>query len=178
MRMLALALAAALTQPTAFGPLGDLANLAVDRVQLADLVAAAKFGTTLPIDDPVREQQVLTDVRNRSLAIGLDPEDGVRFFRDQIEANKIVQRGLFERWTRYPDEAPTRRPDLGTEVRPKLDRLTTLLLDELKETDQLRRPSLRCHVTAEVAERSASALRRLDRLHDKALSNAWRSVCV
>ncbi|GGN10302.1 chorismate mutase [Lentzea pudingi] len=173
----ALTLAATLGPIAPVGRLGDLTDLAVRRVQIADLVAAAKFGTTQPIDDPAREQVVLDGVRAKAVALDLDPENATRFFRAQIEANKSVQRGLHERWTAHPGEAPSKRPDLATEVRPVLDRLTTDLLAELKDTEQVRRPSIRCEVHAEIAERSAVVRHRLDRLHADALAEAMTTVC-
>lgn len=176
MRILAVALTLAASL-TPIGPLGELTDLAVKRVQVADLVAAAKFGTTQPIDDPAREKVVLDNVRTRSTELGIDPEDAVRFFRAQIEANKFVQRGLYVRWTEHPEQAPTRRPDLGTEVRPILDRLTTDILAELEDTEPIRRPTLKCEVHATIAERSAVVLHRLDRLHEDALAEAMRDVC-
>ncbi|GLY53011.1 chorismate mutase [Lentzea sp. NBRC 102530] len=176
MRLLAVALTLAASL-TPVGPLGELTGLAVQRVQVGDLVAAAKFGTTQPIDDPVREQQVLDTVRAKAVELELDPENAARFFRAQIEANKIVQRGLYARWTAHPEEVPQHRPDLATEVRPVLDRLTTGILAELKDTEGLRRPTLRCGIQAAVAERSAVVLHRLDRLHGDALAEAMRTVC-
>jgi chorismate mutase len=170
----ALTLAASLTS---VGPLGELTDLAVERVRVADLVAAAKFGTSQPIDDPVREKQVLDTVRTKAAELGLDPENAATFFRAQIEANKFVQRGLYARWTEHPEEVPTRRPDLGTEVRPILDRLTTEILAELKDTERLRRPTLQCEIHATIAERSAVFVHRLDRLHENALAEAMRPVC-
>ena len=176
MRLLAVALTLAASLTPA-GPLGELTGLAVQRVQVADLVAAAKFGTTQPIDDPVREQQVLDSVRTKAVDLHLDPENAARFFRAQIEANKLVQRGLYARWTEHPEEVPRHRPDLGTEVRPILDRLTTEILAELKDTEQLRHPTLKCEIHATIAERSAVVLHRLDRLHGNALAEAMREVC-
>jgi chorismate mutase len=176
MRILAVALALA-TSFTPVGPLGELTDLAVQRVQVADLVAAAKFGTPQPIDDPAREQQVLDTVRTKATGLGLDPENAASFFRAQIEANKLVQRGLYARWTEHPEEVPSTRPDLGTEVRPILDRLTTDILAELKDTEQIRRPTLRCEIHATIAERSAAVLHHLDRLHGNALAEAMRTVC-
>lgn len=177
MRILAVALTLAASL-TSVGPLGELTDLAVRRVQVADLVAAAKFGTSQPIDDPAREQQVLDTVRAKAGQLGLDPENAARFFRAQIEANKLVQRGLYARWTEHPGEVPAHRPDLGTEVRPILDRLTTDLLAELKDTEQLRRPTLKCEIQATVAERSAVVLHHLDRLHENALTEAMGTVCT
>jgi chorismate mutase len=176
MRILAVALTLAASF-TPVGPLGELTGLAVQRVQVADLVAAAKFGTPAPIDDPAREQQVLDTVRTKATELGLNPENAATFFRAQIEANKLVQRGLYARWTEHPEEVPSRRPDLGTEVRPILDRLTTDILAELKDTEQLRHPSLKCEIQATIAERSAVVLHRLDRLHENALAEAMRTVC-
>ena len=170
----ALALAASLTP---LGPLGELTGLAVQRVQVADLVAAAKFGTPQPIDDPAREQQVLDTVRTKAGQLGLNPDNAARFFRAQIEANKLVQRGLYARWTEHPEEVPQHRPDLGTEVRPILDRLTTDILAELKDTEQIRRPTLKCEIHATIAERSAVVVYRLDRLHENALAEAMNPVC-
>lgn len=61
----------------AFGPLTDLA---IDRLLVGDQVAAAKFGTGRPIDDPVREQQLLSQVRQAAGALGIDQAVAVRFF--------------------------------------------------------------------------------------------------
>ncbi|MFI0420948.1 gamma subclass chorismate mutase AroQ [Spongiactinospora sp. 9N601] len=174
---LALALALALMPGGSMGPLGELTDLMVRRMRVGDLVAAAKFGTPRPIDDPVRERQVLEGVRARSAAMGLDPESAVRFFRAQIEANKAVQRGLYARWMRHPDEVPDERPDLLTDVRQRLDRLTTELLVELRETERLRRPAVSCEVQAKLAERSAIVVHHLDEVHEDALVPAMRTVC-
>lgn len=45
-----------------------LVDLAAQRVLVGDKVAAAKFGTDQPIDDPAREQQILDSVAARWLA--------------------------------------------------------------------------------------------------------------
>jgi chorismate mutase len=89
--------------------------------------------------------------------MGIDPAVSVPFFRDQIEAGKMVQRGLFRRWRARPDRVPAHRPDLITEVRPQLDRLTKQLLANL------RRPECPARI-------------RLDPLHRRALVVAMRSL--
>ncbi|MGI5507855.1 gamma subclass chorismate mutase AroQ [Streptomyces sp. CA-106131] len=94
------------------GRLGSLTNLIVQRLLVSDLVAAAKFGTGTPINDPAREQQALGEVRQQAITLGLDPDETVAFFQGQITASKIVQEGLFAEWTAHPNEAPTARPDL------------------------------------------------------------------
>ncbi|MFE0151093.1 chorismate mutase [Nonomuraea sp. NPDC059007] len=126
------------------GALRPLVELSLERVRLAGKVAAAKWGTTQPIDDPARERQVLDDVAARSTTLGLDPAVTTRIFRDQIEASKLVQRALHARWRSHPGEQPTDRPDLAKEVRPHLDRITGELLLAIKGSERIReRPSCR-----------------------------------
>lgn len=161
----------------AFGPLGPLADLSVRRAVLGDKVAAAKFGTTLPIDDPVREKQLLDNVAAESVRLGLPPETSIRLFRAQIEANKTVQRGLFKRWQEHPSEAPTERPDLAKEVRPLLDQITGQILQQLLATRAVRDGSQTCLVWHKLAEVSADIINRLDRLHRDAVAIAMRPVC-
>ncbi|WHT16527.1 gamma subclass chorismate mutase AroQ [Crossiella sp. CA-258035] len=156
--------------------LGPLTELVIQRLLVGDLVAAAKFGTGKTIDDPVREQQVLDAVRAKAGPLGLDPEVSVRFFQDQITANKAVQRGLFAFWTRHPDRAPTTRPDLAV-IRQRLDELTTRLLAELVSTKDTRRPDLRCRVLLLEAELTGGLRHRLDQLHRRALDTGTQSIC-
>lgn len=163
--------------PASLVPLAALADLSGQRVQIADKVAAAKFGTTQPIDDPVREQQILDGVAAKAPGLGLDPAEAVEFFRDQIEANKVVQRGLYELWTAHPEQAPTERPDLPTEVRPVIDRLNAGLLDELAATSDTRaRPW--CGGGLAVAIVATDRRLHLDRLHERALRRSLDSACV
>ena len=153
-----------------------LTDAAAERVQVADLVAAAKFGTPAPIDDPAREQVVLNTVRTLSVQMGIDPEVSVAIFADQIEANKQVQRGLYVLWTAHPEQAPTERPDLVKVVRPILDRITTQLLEQIKATPHARvHPS--CFGQLIVAWVHVSHDRQLDTLHRSALARALASVC-
>ncbi|MEU0790692.1 chorismate mutase [Amycolatopsis sp. NPDC005961] len=168
---------AALAANGSLGRLGPLTDLVVERLRVGDDVAAAKFGTDSPIDDPAREEQVLNQVRAQAGAIGLDPDAAAAFFRDQITASKVVQRGLFARWTAHPDEAPTTRPDLG-QIRARLDRLTTDLLARLASTVDIRAERIPCAVQLVLATGSAVVLDRLDALHRRALGTAVHSVCA
>ncbi|MDC0765558.1 chorismate mutase [Streptomyces sp. HD] len=156
--------------------LTPLTDLFAERLLVADKVAAAKYGTDKPIDDPVREQQILDDVGARAAGLGLDPQAVRAVFRDQIEANKLVQRGLYARWDAHPEERPTERPDLVKEVRPILDRITTQLLDTLKDTQRLR-TSPSCEPRLYVAAARSAYGHQLDVLHLKGLQRAVPSVC-
>ncbi len=159
-----------------FGKLGALTDLVIERLRVSDDVAAAKFGTDSPIDDPAREQQVLDQVRRQAAALGLDPDSAAAFFRDQLTASKVVQKGLFAHWTAHPGEAPATRPDLGR-IRTRLDRLTTDLLRQLEATAPVRTQPVSCAVRLTLATGSAVVLQRLDALHRQALGTAVHSVC-
>ena len=161
----------------AFGPLGPLTDLAIKRLLISDHVAAAKFGTDKPIDDPVREQQIRDAVRQQAILLGIDPEATVAFFDAQINASKIVQRGLFAYWTDHPDKAPTSRPDLN-QIRIQLDQLTTDLLTQLVATNKIRHHTPSCEAQLLIARISGEITHRLDPLHRKALGVALDSVCT
>ncbi|MDF6045419.1 chorismate mutase [Streptomyces sp. JH14] len=158
------------------GALGPLTDLVIQRIRVSDDVAASKFGTASPIEDPVREAQVLEQVRTQAEAAGVNPDAAVAFFQDQITASKAVQKGLFARWTAHPEEAPTTRPDLGP-IREQLDQLTTALLQELKDTQAWREKPVACTVQLALATGSGAVLERLDTLHRQALRTATHSVC-
>ncbi|MFC4913040.1 chorismate mutase [Actinomadura gamaensis] len=157
--------------------LGRLTDLIIQRLRVSDEVAASKFGTGSPIDDPARERQVLDQVRRQAGDLGLDPASATAFFQDQITASKIVQKGLVARWAAHPEQAPTTRPDLG-QIRARLDRLTADLLRELKATVRVRDEPTACAVQLAVAAGSGAVLERLDALHRQALTRAVHSVCA
>lgn len=159
------------------GRLGPLTDLVIQRLLVGDEVAASKFGTDKPIDDPAREQQELAEVRQSAVALGIDPDAAVAFFRQQISASKVVQRGLFDRWTAHPDQAPTTRPDLN-QIREELDRLTTDLLDALVADQDVLSAGLACRVDLGLAALSGAVVHHLDGLHRRALHVALASTCV
>ncbi len=152
-----------------------LVDVAAQRVQLADTVAAAKWGTDAPINDPAREKVVLDTVATTSSQLGIDPVVSLAVFTDQIEANKAVQFELYSRWSAHPDQAPSTRPDLD-HVRSILDRITDQLLAELTATQQLRaEPS--CAAQLIGARHRVERSRRLDPLHRDTLARALTSIC-
>ncbi|MCE7002675.1 gamma subclass chorismate mutase AroQ [Kibdelosporangium philippinense] len=150
-----------------------LAELAVRRVLLGDLVAAAKYNTGTQIHDPVREQQILDAVAADSVRLGIPVEPPRRLFHAQIEASKIVQRGLFARWDRYPHERPARTPDLAREVRPQLDRLTTQIMDQLHAAVDVWPPA-----TLSQDWRLGDIVQPLDELHRRAVTVSLRPILL
>ncbi|KAA6223257.1 chorismate mutase [Streptomyces albofaciens JCM 4342] len=155
--------------------LRPLAGLSAQRLATADLVAAAKWGTGSPVDDPVRERQVLDAVARQAAELGTDPRRTARIFRDQIEANKMVQRGLHRRWTADPSQAPTRRPDLGR-VREEINRVNGALVRAIAASGAAR-TSPRCLRSLVRDTAGVRQERDLDALHTVALVRSVRSVC-
>ncbi|MEV8316492.1 gamma subclass chorismate mutase AroQ [Streptomyces sp. NPDC059900] len=161
-----------------YARLHTLADLAARRLATADLVAAAKYGTDSPVDDPAREQQVLDDVARQARELGADPGATVRIFRDQIEANKVVQRALHRRWDADPSQAPGpgERPDLA-EVRKEINRVNGELVRGIADSPAAR-AAASCRGLVGVGALQVRQDRKLDLLHTVALERALRSVCA
>ncbi|MFF9483052.1 chorismate mutase [Streptomyces sp. NPDC014733] len=155
--------------------LRPLAALSAERAALGDLVAAAKWGTGAPIDDPAREQEVLDAVAAQATQLGADPEATRRIFRDQIEASKVVQRGLYRLWTADPARAPRERPDLAV-VRTEINRVNVSLVRAVAASSGARSARF-CPVVLGAATDGVRYEQRLDALHTRALGRAVRSVC-
>ncbi|MFX6226221.1 chorismate mutase, partial [Acinetobacter baumannii] len=68
------------------------------RLDVAAPVARSKWNSHATIDDPAREAVILDDVAARAQKLGLDAAWTRRFFQDQFEAGKIVQRDLHRQW--------------------------------------------------------------------------------
>ncbi|MCX4391886.1 gamma subclass chorismate mutase AroQ [Streptomyces sp. NBC_01767] len=171
------AMAAALPGETAQGsPLRSVAELSARRLATGDLVAAAKWGTGGPVDDPARERRVLDSAAERAGALGADPWLTRLVFRDQIEANKAVQRGLHRLWRDHPSEAPTERPRLD-DVRKEVDRLNEALVRAVADSAPYRRAAPLCRVALAVSAGRVSRARSLDELHSTALAGSLKEVC-
>lgn len=173
---LAIAVApAAAAEAPARPSLEPLTRLSAERVLIADQVAAAKYLTGQPIDDPAREQQVLDGVAAQARALGTDPDEVVAVFRDQIEASKIVQRGLFRIWDRDPSKAPTGSPDLSV-IRVEINRVSGELVQAIADTEAPR-TSPRCGGRLLAAYLDTDRTMRLDMLHSIALGRSLPHVC-
>lgn len=130
--LIALLLSACATPPPATrSDVEQLLTLQKARLDVAAPVARSKWNSHAPIDDPAREGVILDDVSARAQKLGLNADWTRRFFQDQFEAGKIVQRDLHRQW-RVEQRPPfANPPDLALQVRPVLDRLTPDLLNAL-----------------------------------------------
>lgn len=142
------------------------------RLDLAYSVAVHKWDNDLPVEAPAREQEVLQRVQIAAHDYGLPAERATAFFADQIEANKIIQYGLIERWTALGQRPSGQARNLATELRPRLDKLQSTLLFELSN---LERKSLN-----DCPRQLANALARhtSDPLRHTALLRATAQLCV
>ena len=160
-----------------FAPQADaltrVVQLAAQRAQVADRVAAAKLGTGQPVTDPAREATVIAAARDAATRTGVDPEWVARVFDDQIAASTQVQNDLLRQWTEHPDSRPTERPDL-VEVRPEITRISNELVAALKIAEPARAHA-DCSSSLAAAARTQAG--ELDGIHRAALERALRSVC-
>jgi chorismate mutase len=116
----------------------NLIALVSQRLALAEPVARYKWARHEPITDEPREAALLKHVEDKAKALQVDPDFAHQFFRDQIDASKDVQNALFANWRALkaaPESAP---PDLATDTRPKLDRLTQQLITALSRVEPIR----------------------------------------
>ncbi|WP_274919364.1 chorismate mutase [Streptomyces sp. WZ-12] len=156
--------------------LTPLVRIAAQRLLTADQVAASKWLSGAPIEDPDREQQVLEAMDAEAVRLGIDRATVQRVFRDQIEANKYVQHALHDRWRAHPAEAPTTAPDLGV-VREEINRLNAALLLAIRDAGPLLTEP-RCAPYRKHAREAVARELRLDQVHSEALQRALTDLCT
>ncbi len=113
--------------------LDRLVFLLAERLALSRQVAAAKWISGAPIDDPLRETAVLDEVARRAAELGVDREWAKAVFAAQFEAGKHLQRNLHGSWRNSGRGLVGPAPDLAHDVRPALDRLMPVLLQALRD---------------------------------------------
>lgn len=156
-------------------PLQPLVDAAAQRLQTADPVAANKFRTGGPIEDPKREQQVIEATTAEADSRHLDPAYVRDVFRDQIDATVAVEYGLFSQWKLDPATAPVTAPDLAAS-RTTIDGLNHTMVDEIADHwPVLHSPACRADLASAVE--SVAAARNFDPLYRRALDHATSSYC-
>lgn len=144
-----------------------------ERLNIADLVALTKWDSHKPIQDSVREAQVIANARKQAVTRNLDPDEVAELIAAQIEANKLVQYGLLAQWQASGKAPDTPRPDLAHQIRPRLDELQNRLLQHYADFAPYRKDPNCAHWLAK--ERSALIK---DGLHGQALIRATGDLCV
>ncbi|MFF4404817.1 chorismate mutase [Streptomyces sp. NPDC001262] len=154
----------------------QLARLAAERVMTADLVAASKWISGAPVNDPAREEQVLRDMDAKAQELGIDRPTVQRVFKDQMEANKLVQYALHDRWRDNPEDAPTTAPDLS-EIRDRINRINGELLTAIGEAAPVL-SAPQCHAVRDRATDTVAEEEQLDPLHTQGLRRALAGLCT
>lgn len=144
-----------------------------ERLNIGDLVALTKWDSGKPIQDSPREAQVIANARALAAEHKLDPEDVAQLIAAQMEANKLVQYGLLAQWQAAGTAPDTPRPDLGKQIRPRLDELQNRLLQQYAEFMPYRHDA---NCPAWLAK-ARSGLTH-DALHELALTRATGELCV
>ncbi|VVM78859.1 chorismate mutase [Pseudomonas fluorescens] len=144
-----------------------------ERLNIGDLVALTKWDSGKPIQDSPREAQVIANARTLAAERQLDPEDVAQLIAAQMEANKLVQYGLLAQWQAAAAAPDTPRPDLGKQIRPRLDELQTRLLQQYAAFMPYRHDA---NCPAWLAK-ARSGLTH-DALHELALTRATGELCV
>lgn len=168
--------ASATAAPPAAVPLAPVVELSADRLATAELIAAAKWHSGEPVEAPEREATVLAEAERSAHALGGDAAVALAVMRDQIEANKVIQRRRHADWYAHPDRSPLRPPDLA-DARADLDRITPALVAALTDARAgLAAPG--CEAELDRAARRVAAERGLDRPGRAALAVSLSSVCT
>jgi chorismate mutase len=157
-------------------PLVALVDAATQRLLTADPAAAAKWGTTIPIDDPPREQEVLRNVEMSARQADIDPMYVHRVFRDQIDATEAVEYVRFAQWKLDPATAPATRDDLSAS-RALIDQLNTVMVAQIAENiGILHSPA--CPAILLAARFAAAVEYQLSPLYLQAQAHATQSYCT
>ncbi|POA43425.1 chorismate mutase AroQ, gamma subclass [Pseudomonas sp. MPR-ANC1] len=144
-----------------------------ERLNIGDLVALTKWDSGKPIQDSPREAQVIANARTQATERKLDPEDVAQLIAAQMEANKLVQYGLLAQWQAAGKAPDTPRPDLGKQIRPRLDELQNRLLQQYADFAPYHRDP-NCSVWLAEARNGLAH----DALHELALVRATGELCV
>lgn len=156
-------------------PLNELVDVAAQRLQAADPVAAVKWLSGGPITDPARVAQVLADVESAAGTAGVPTDYVAEVFTDQINATEAIQYARFSGWKFDPASAPTSAPDLSAS-RARIDELNRRMVTEIAGAwPALAEPG--CDSALQSAKDAVAQRQTLDVLYRQALDAATRSYC-
>lgn len=158
------------TPPKALLPLLVTLN---ERLNIGDLVALTKWDSGTPIQDAAREAQVIDNARKLAVDRQMDPQAVGELLAAQMEANKLVQYGLLAKWQAAGAAPKVPRPDLANQIRPRLDKLQNLLLQQYADFVPYRNDPLCMSWIAQARPSLAK-----DELHELALIRAAGELCT
>ncbi|OBI06104.1 chorismate mutase [Mycobacterium scrofulaceum] len=157
------------------GALTGLVDAAAQRLQIAEPVAAFKWHTHGPIEDPDRVQQELAKLATEASSQRVDPDYVTKVFADQIRATEGIEYSRFADWKLDPAGAPTQSADLAAS-RSAIDDLNHTMLNQMvADWDLLHSPA--CPAQLDLARGGVVRTRGLDPLYQRALALATQSYC-
>jgi chorismate mutase len=159
-------------------PLFALVDAAVERLQVAESVAAFKWSAHVAIEDPDRVQQELAALSADAGAQNIDPEYVARVFGDQISATEAIEYSRFADWKLDPasnTQAPAAPADLSAS-RSAIDALNNKILSQIALNWSLLHSPARGR-QLESARSQTMRARGFNNLYQRALSTATRSYC-
>jgi cyclohexadienyl dehydratase len=118
---------------------------------LMPAVAAVKWISRTPIDDPAREAEVLQQVAARAIQLGLDVAAVRHLFMEQMRLSKELQQRLHDEWRRAGACAPCKSPINITGLRAGIDTVNEGLLVALYLAAPVD-PGLATDLTASTAD--------------------------
>lgn len=155
--------------------LNALVDAAVQRLEVADPIAASKWLTGGPLTDPPRVQQVLDAVSADAQSVGVATDYVRTVFTDQINATEAIEYSRFADWKFGNSAAPTAAPDLAAS-RSLIDGLNRTMVDQIAARWALLN-SPGCRAELDEAKSVVAQTRQLDPLFREALDTATRSYC-
>jgi cyclohexadienyl dehydratase len=105
-------------------------DLVEARLEVMEPVAASKWLSRSPVQDPAREQAVLDEARSLAVPMGLSPEPVREFFALQIQFGRARQQALHDQWRKSGCTPCAVPPDLEL-LRGRIDRINRELLDAI-----------------------------------------------
>jgi chorismate mutase len=159
--------------------LDPLVKTSARRIAIAEQVALSKWDSGTAVEDASREAQVIVRAVKAGDEKGIDSTSITRFFKAQIEANKVVQYSLLANWRR-DGGAPTHTPiDLAGTIRPELDQLQEELIAELAATKELRSgANCRVELATAIGNYLEAHRKQTSRLTEIALDRALSESCI
>ncbi len=114
----------------------ELFALVAERLSYMPAVAEYKYQRDLPVTDMEREQRVAQSTAAQARELGISSASLAPFIRAQIEAAKVIQRELIQRWLRQGRRHEGGSVDLIAAIRPRLNRLGQRQLLAIQCLDQ------------------------------------------
>lgn len=160
-------------------PMRLLVETSAQRLQIAHQVALNKWGSSGRVEDLSREAEVIQKAATDGKSMGLESAQVEKFFKAQIEANKLIQYSLLADWRRDGRAPSHAAADLVKEIRPQLDNIEKRLIQELKQS-ATERSATTCpvDVARAVGEYLNSHGVKADSREGVALDRAMASTCI